>query len=97
MGKYTLEQREKIVEIYQEHKSFAKTREICRQLFGDEMVPNYITIKRYLEKIEQFGDLKDQPQWIWVRCNGRYKQKRYKPKKKKIVKSKGQKSRKTGK
>ncbi|OTF78937.1 hypothetical protein BLA29_002312 [Euroglyphus maynei] len=67
MGKYTVEQRHKIVEIYRKHKSFAKTREICRQLFGEKMVPNYITIKRYLEQLEELGHLNDlKPQHTWV-------------------------------
>ncbi|KAH7641706.1 hypothetical protein HUG17_4751 [Dermatophagoides farinae] len=72
MSKYTLEQRQKIVEIYHEHKSFAKTRQICRQLFGDEMVPNYLTIKRYLEKLDEYGHLENLKQWCYVRIGRKH-------------------------
>lgn len=72
MSKYTLEQRQKIVEIYHEHKSFAKTRQICRQLFGDEMVPNYLTIKRYLEKLDEYGHLENLKQWCYVRIDRKH-------------------------
>ena len=61
-GRYTTQQRIKIIEAYFAAKSVLLTQRQCRKDFGRNNVPDRRTIQRLKAKFRELGSVKDLPQ-----------------------------------